>query len=259
MKKGFLNANSEKVIGVINPFGTNLTYYKNPKMAAWWSAAFPGFGHILLGQYFKGSLLFIWEIFINIKSHLNTGLVSTLQGHFEQTKSVLDPHWILLYIPIYLFAVWDCYHTANEINRSITPLSKLNFPLRTKAFNAVELNLFTERKPAISLFWSLLFPGAGQFYLHRLLESLLFSIWFIVICYYSHIYEGVLYLLIGDLRHSNDVLNPAWFMFLPSIFCFSAYNAYSDAIDTNIIYRFNEIQKIKQQYQDPEFTVSFPK
>ena len=67
---------------IVQPIGTNLIYYKNPKMVAWWSAALPGFGHILLGQYIKGILLFVWEIVINVGSNLNLGLVSTLQGDF---------------------------------------------------------------------------------------------------------------------------------------------------------------------------------
>ncbi|MBU9723381.1 hypothetical protein [Bacillus alkalicola] len=39
---------------------------KNPWVPAWWSAAFPGMGHIMLGSYVKGFILFTWEFVINV-------------------------------------------------------------------------------------------------------------------------------------------------------------------------------------------------
>ena len=47
-------------------FNTNYIHLRNPWVTAWWSAAFPGFGHIHLGVYLKGFILFFWEIIINV-------------------------------------------------------------------------------------------------------------------------------------------------------------------------------------------------
>ena len=43
----------------------NCIHLRNPWISAWWSAAFPGFGHLHLGNYLKGFVLFFWEIIIN--------------------------------------------------------------------------------------------------------------------------------------------------------------------------------------------------
>lgn len=260
MKKQQMDQNSKKTLpSVITPFGTNLIYYRNPKMVAWWAAALPGFGHVLLGQYIKGLILFLWEIVINVESQLNIGLVATLQGHFNQTKAFLDPVWILLYIPTYLFSIWDSYRGTIDINHNINLIKKDYTPFNTNSFGTIEVNVFTKKRPKMALFWSLLSPGAGQFYQHRLLEATFLMIWLIMICYFSHFFEGILYLLRGDLALSNSVFKIEWFMFLPSLFFFSAYNAYSDAIETNIFYKLNQNCWYQQHYQHPNFKVEFPK
>ncbi len=54
--------------GHISSIATNMLHLKNPWVTAWWSAAFPGFGHIILGSYVKGFLLVVWELLINVKA-----------------------------------------------------------------------------------------------------------------------------------------------------------------------------------------------
>ncbi len=46
-------------------YNNNHIYLRNPWVVGWWSAAFPGFGHLNLGFYLKGVMLIIWEIVIN--------------------------------------------------------------------------------------------------------------------------------------------------------------------------------------------------
>jgi len=249
---------SKKIIGVSTPLGTNVIYYRNPVLVAWWSAAFPGFGHILLGQYIKGGLLFIWEIFVNIHSHLNLGLIYTLQGDFERTKAVLDPLWILMYIPLFLFTIWDSYHEAVNLNRYIPLINPTKGKIKQKRINAIGRNFLTEKNPFMALFWSMFFPGTGQFYLHRLFESVLLSFWFIVISHYSRFHQGLLYLIMGDIDRSNQSFQADWFMFLPSLFCFSAFNAFTDAVESTFLYRNTELAELELDYQNPHFKVNFP-
>ena len=40
----------------------------NPKEVLLWSIAFPGFGQLLNGKYFKGIMLILLEVIINIQS-----------------------------------------------------------------------------------------------------------------------------------------------------------------------------------------------
>ena len=49
----------------VSTVGTTQLHLRNPYIIAWWSAAFPGFGHLLLSKYLRGYSLFIWEILVN--------------------------------------------------------------------------------------------------------------------------------------------------------------------------------------------------
>lgn len=40
--------------GKISVFGINSVYPRTPWVVAWWSAAFPGFGHMFIGKYLHG-------------------------------------------------------------------------------------------------------------------------------------------------------------------------------------------------------------
>ena len=60
--------------GQISVFGTNSVYPRVPWVSAWWSAAFPGFGHMFIGKYLHGFILIIWELVVNNMSHLNMAI-----------------------------------------------------------------------------------------------------------------------------------------------------------------------------------------
>ena len=32
-------------------------------------------------------------------------------------KEILEPRWLLLYLPVYLFAIWDSYRTSVDMNK----------------------------------------------------------------------------------------------------------------------------------------------
>jgi hypothetical protein len=49
----------------ISLFGITHLQQHNPIMVAWWSAVFPGFGHYLLNQYIRATLLTLCEVTIN--------------------------------------------------------------------------------------------------------------------------------------------------------------------------------------------------
>ncbi|GMA63012.1 transposase [Alicyclobacillus fastidiosus] len=43
-------------------------------------------------------------------------MVDTFSGHIELAKHDLHPRWMLMYIPVYLFGIWDSYQPAVDIN-----------------------------------------------------------------------------------------------------------------------------------------------
>ena len=86
-------------------------------VAAWWSAAFPGMGHLLHGSYVKGFIFFAWEFIINIGARINEAMVYSFTGQFELAKATLDTRWVLLYIAVYIISIWDSYRTSVDINK----------------------------------------------------------------------------------------------------------------------------------------------
>lgn len=59
----------------VSSLGTTKLHARDPYVIAWWSAALPGLGHLLLSKYLRGFLLFIWEIFINVNAHINLAIM----------------------------------------------------------------------------------------------------------------------------------------------------------------------------------------
>ncbi len=112
------NDNSaRRYIAHVSILGTTQIHLRNPYIIAWWSAAFPGFGHLLLSKYLRGFVLFMWEVVVNIKCNLNFAMIYSFQGDIEKAKDILDTRWLLIYIPVYIFGIWDSYRTTVDMNK----------------------------------------------------------------------------------------------------------------------------------------------
>ncbi|KEO85127.1 hypothetical protein [Tumebacillus flagellatus] len=77
----------------LNPYTVNPIHPRNPWISLWWSASFPGLGHMALCRYVKGVILMLWELFINVHAHLNDAVLYSLTGQYALAKQVLDPRW----------------------------------------------------------------------------------------------------------------------------------------------------------------------
>ena len=144
--------------------GTTQLHLRNPYIVAWWSAAFPGFGHLLLSKYLRGYVLFVWEVLVNINSHVNLAMIYSFQGNIDMAKEVLNTRWLLMYIPIYLFAIWDSYRTTIDMNKVYLLAERENHNFNTFSLGALEINyLDKNRNPILSVIWSLFIPRLGNF------------------------------------------------------------------------------------------------
>lgn len=103
--------------GVMNSLATNLFHLRNPLTTAWWSASYPGFGHISMGNYVSGFLLFFWEMTVNTQGNVNLAILYTFTGRFEMAKDVVNNRWLLLYVLVFIYAVWDSYRLALQFNQ----------------------------------------------------------------------------------------------------------------------------------------------
>ncbi|MFC4617162.1 hypothetical protein ACFO4N_00305 [Camelliibacillus cellulosilyticus] len=253
-----LQNTARRYMAHVSQLGTTQLHLRNPYIIAWWSAAFPGFGHLLLSKNIRGLLLFVWEIVINVESKLNLGMVYTFMGEFDKARQVIDPHWILLYISVYIFAIWDSYRTTVDINRISILAIRENHRFNTFSMGAMELNYLDKRNPRMAVIWSFLMPGTGQLYLNRIIGGFFVITWMIVICLNAHFNEAMLYLFMGDLHKANAVVNKQWLLFLPSIYGYSIYDAYLGTVENNKLFIREQSNWLKKMYQHPEFQVEMP-
>lgn len=77
-----------------------------------WSVAFPGFGQLLNGKYFKGVLFIGLEFLINIQSKLNQIILSSFNGDVVIAIRQTNYEWLMFYPCVYMFAIWDAYYDA---------------------------------------------------------------------------------------------------------------------------------------------------
>jgi hypothetical protein len=248
---------ARRSIAYLSPLGTTQLHLRNPFIVAAWSAAFPGMGHLLLGKYLRGLLLFIWEVYINYKAHINLLILYSFIGDFEKAKSVVDIRWMSLYIPTYIFAIWDSYRTTIDLNHVYILASREDAEIKAFKIGAIALNYLDKRKPWVSAIWSLLVPGSGQLYLHRLIVAFFLLSWWIIICYNSNFLPSLHYTLIGDFIKGKSILEMQWFLNIPSIAFFAMYDAYTSTVENNKLFDWEQARFLKRDYQNSSFTMPF--
>jgi TM2 domain-containing membrane protein YozV len=241
-------------VGVAGFIQLHLT---NPYIIAWWSAAFPGFGHLLLNKYLRGFALFIWEIVVNINAHVNIAMIYSFDGQFELAKQVLNPRWMLLYIPTYIFAIEDSYRTSVNLNNIFRLADHENAQINNFQISALEINYLDKRNPWVAVVWSLFMPGTGQLYIGKIVGAFFILAWTIIIVYFSNFLLGVHLFVLGHLNQAKTALNGEWLLFLPSLYFFAAYDAYLYTVEGNKLFVNEQKHFLEKEYQKPNFDLPF--
>lgn len=244
---------SRRKVAYLSTLGTTQLHLRNPWIVAWWSAAFPGLGHLLLSKYLRGFLLITWEVVINHQGHINEGIYFSLIGEIDKAKSVLDKDWMLLYVATYIFGIWDAYRTTVDMNNVYTLAAREDAHIPVFNINALEINYLDKRSPYNAFMWSFLVPGAGQLYIHRVITAAFVVIWWIVVCIMSNILPAIHFSLLGLFQDAKSVLNVQWVMNAPSILMFSVYDAYINTVENNKLYDWEQSKFLKRQYQYENF------
>jgi hypothetical protein len=239
----------------ISIFGTSQLHLRNPYIIAWWSAAFPGFGHLLLSKYIRGLLLFIWEVFVNYQANINLAMVQSFCGNIELAKATIDTRWMLMYIPVYLFAIWDSYRTAVDMNKLYLLAERENAPFNSFSIGVLEINYLDKRSPAMSVIWSLFMPGLGQLHIHRLVSAFFSLVWTIIFLYFSHTLEAVHLLFFGEIQKSTEVLDIQWLLYMPSMWGFAIYDSYMNTVENNKLFESEQQNFLINNFQNPRFRV----
>jgi hypothetical protein len=237
----------------VSIFGTTQIHLRNPFIIGWWSAAFPGFGHMLLSKYLRGYVLFMWEVIVNLNAHVNKAMIYSFQVNIDMAKDVLNTRWLLMYIPVYLFGIWDSYRTTVDMNKVYIMADQENHRFNTFSIGAVEINYLDRRNPLLSVIWSLFVPGLGQLYIHRILTSFFVIIWLVIFYYFSHALEAISLLFLGNVKEATTVLNQEWLLFLPSVYGFSIYDSYLNTVENNKLYKKEQRGYLSKRYQASSF------
>ncbi|HEX9060011.1 MAG TPA: hypothetical protein VF941_07510, partial [Clostridia bacterium] len=200
-------------LATISMFGISYMHRQNPFVVAWWSAAFPGFGHYLLNQYLRATLLTLSEVITNTLAHINECIVYSFSGNFEMAKSVLKPQWAYGYFIIYLFAIWDSYRSTLVQNKMCHLAEMENEPIQGVLIHPFEIQYLEQKNPFIASWYSFLFPGLGQLYNNRFGLAFYAMFWWWVYFILSHAYESMFYLVIGNIQQAVSVIKIHWLMF----------------------------------------------
>lgn len=243
--------------GAISVFGANSVYPRIPWVAAWWSLTFPGFGHIFLGRYLPGFILIIWELVVNNQSNLNMGIALSMLGRFEEAKEVINEEWVLLYMAAYIFSIWDSYRSSVEISKSHILSEVEDAPVAPSDVSSFDIVIVDKKKTWLAAVWSTLSPGLGQLYSGHTVAGTFILAWWIFVTYKANAIGAWFYSSIGDYSRAAAMVDWQWFLFIPSMFAFSIYQAYTAVNETNTVYNIEQVrylrvrdEQLAQQRQD---------
>lgn len=98
-------------------------------------------------------------------------------------KESLNTRWLLIYIPVYIFAIWDSYRTTVDLNKIYLLAERENHTFNSFAMGSMEINYLDKRNPIMSIIWSLFMPGLGQLYIHRIIVAFFIVTWRCFFCF----------------------------------------------------------------------------
>lgn len=63
-------------------------------------------------KYFKGIVLILLEFLINAQSRFNEAIRLSFLGETRKATEIIDFQWLMFYLCLYFFAMWDAYKDA---------------------------------------------------------------------------------------------------------------------------------------------------
>lgn len=243
----------------ISEFTITQLHLRNPWIVAFFSFSYPGFGHFLLHRYAKAFILFIWEIFINTKAQINTGIMYSLLGKFEMAKEVLDQKWLMFYVGVYVYAIWSSYRETVDFNKQYLLADREDAPIPPLFITKWDINTLDKREPWLAAAWSILVPGVGHLYVHKVLVGFFLFTFTLVMCYFAHLPQAIQFTMIGEFKQAVEIINMQWALYLPSIYSFIFYDAYVSAVEYNKLFEKQLASYLRTHYQNPNFPLPFKK
>jgi hypothetical protein len=234
---------------------TNFVHLRNPYVIAWWSAAFPGFGHVSLGNYVIGFLMFGWEMLVNTQANVNTGILYSFTGRYDMAKEIVNNRWLVLYAPVWVFCIWSSYRLSVDLNKLSILADRNHSPIDAAYMSFFEINILDKRSPWVSVLWTALSPGLGHLYTHRIPTGFFLLAWWIAMAYFSHLLQAAQYTALGLFDEATAVLDLEWILYLPSIMGFAIYDVYVNTVEYNRLFDGEQADYLRREYQAPDFNM----
>lgn len=200
---------------------------------------------MFIGKFLHGFVLVIWELVVNGMAHINTGIALSFQGRFDEAKAAINQDWALLYVAVYVYSIWDSYRCAVEINKSHTLSEIEDAPVAPSEVSFFEVIILDKKHPWLGMVWSALSPGLGQLYGGSTIIGTFILAWWIFVCYKAMAIRTWLYSFVGDFSGASAVVNWQWFLFLPSMYAFAIYQAYSSVIENNTLFDIEQVRYLR--------------
>lgn len=234
---------------LLSQFSTNQLHLRNPWVVTFFAFSYPGFGNLILHRYAKALILILWEVFINHQAKINLAIMYTMQGHFQSAKDVIDERWFILYVGIYMFAIWDAYRSTVDINKQYMLADREDAPMATLKMGVWDMNYLDKKLPWVALAWSALVPGLGYLYIHKVISGLFMFGYTTAIVYFSHLPQAIHLMMIGHFDQSKSVINMQWLLYLPSIYTFIFYDSYISTVEQNKLFEKEQSKYLRINYQ----------
>ena len=237
----------------ISQFTISQLHLRNPWVISFFAFSYPGFGHLLLHRYAAAFILITWEAFINNMANVNLGILYSLLGDFETAKKALDEKWLMLYVGIYMFSIWDSYRVTVDHNKLYLLADREDAPIPSLNIGSWDINSLGRCKPWIALAWSFLMPGLGHLYIHKILTGFFVFGYTITVLYFGHIPQAIQFTMVGEFAQAKQIINMQWAMYLPSIYVFIVYDSYVSAVEYNKLFEKELSNYLRRNYQNPNF------
>jgi hypothetical protein len=258
-KEGFVMQNRRDFRfpkGILTSVNTNIAHITNPNMVLFWSAMFPGLGHILLCQYFTGAVLIIWEFFVNNYSKLNLAIVYSLTGRTDLAQHVINTKFLLWYIPVYIFCFWDVRRIAIDLNKYsiLADMTGSVVKVKTISYSTFSNHYLERKNPWNAVLWSFFLPNLGYWYIHRIPSAVYATVWWLITTYYSNILPAIHFTFLGDFQKSTEMINFEWLLFMPSLYGFAMYDTFAYCNNINELFFSQQALYYQGNYQKPIFS-----
>ncbi|GMA61226.1 hypothetical protein NZD89_16235 [Alicyclobacillus fastidiosus] len=237
----------------VSEFSINQIHLRNPWITAAWSALAPGLGNLRQDRKVRGLILIIWGIVVNTSAKINTAIAYSLTGHFDIARKVIDTRWLLLYVAVYVFGLWDGYRGTVDVNKLYVLADREDAPIKPFVIKTLDVNFLDKRHPWVAAAWSALTPGLGTLYLHKIIQGLFFIGWTISVVYMAHCLPAIHYTMIGQFKHARQIMDMQWFLYLPAIYVFNIYDSYVSAVEYNKLFEKEQSKWLRDNYQMPSF------